>query len=56
MGYTVEHITIATRRSSHNDDRDVNDAQAIENLRMEIEALIAGDRDYSRVVFDIRGG
>jgi hypothetical protein len=50
MGYDTGHIKISFRTSSHNDERDIRDHQAVEDLRTEIEALIASTPDYKRVV------
>lgn len=52
MGYNQEVIRIILRLSSHNSPQDDADREAAENLRMEINALIASDPDYSRIALD----
>ena len=56
MGCQTEKIIVSYTVSRHNSEQDVSDDQAAENLRMEIEALIAADSDYSRIVNEVTGG
>lgn len=57
MGYTTGEFRIALRAERHNGPDDETDNEAIENLRMEIEALIASDPSYSRVaIIGVSGG
>lgn len=55
MGRDTKHITIDATVSRHNNQQDRDDDEALENLRMEIESLIAADPNYSRVVWGVSG-
>ena len=55
MGYDTGKIEISYRTSNHNSDQDVLDEQAVDDLRMEIEALIASTPEYQRVVSYVWG-
>lgn len=50
MGRDTRKIEIVASVSRHNSEQDVQDDEAVDNLRMEIEALVASNPEYERVV------
>lgn len=52
MGYTIEPLNLPrdARLSSHNDDQDVKDREAMERFEQEVRDLIDSDDDYRRVI------
>lgn len=53
MGRETRTISVSGSVSRHNSQQDKDDDQAMEDLRMEIEALVASDPNYARVVYDV---
>lgn len=56
MGRESREIRVLANVSRHNSEQDRKDDEAVANLRMEIEALVASDPNYARVVWCVEGG
>lgn len=55
MGRQSQRIQIIATVSRHNSEQDKRDDEALANLRMEIDALVASDPEYARVVDWVEG-
>lgn len=53
MGYDLHQAILTARLSRHNSEQDERDNQALEDFKMEINALIQSTPEYRRI---FRGG